>query len=848
MLEAALEEYLTLLEQGNVPTRQDFLARHPEFADELSEFLSNLQFLDTQLGALDDVPRRPAGPRRPQPSDRKTEAHQGTKAEVYLGGFKLIEEIGGGSQGAVYKAEQLGTRRIVALKVMREGVLATQSERRRFELEVELASRLKHPNIVQVYECGEDRGRRFYAMEYVEGNRLDDHVWSAGLGVEATVRLFLQVCDAVHHAHQHGVIHRDLKPSNVLVDGDGQVHILDFGLAKPVITDAGSAPDAVTRVGEFAGTWHYASPEQVKRDPSLVDVRSDVYALGVILYELLTRDLPYAIRDVPREVVARRILETPPARPRTLRPEMDDDLEKVVLYALAKESERRYQSAAALAADLRRFLEGSAVEAKRASSWYVFRKTIRRYRWRVAAGSVLVLSLAIYAVTVAILYERALSANATTQAKSAVVRDSERYTIERLDELHRLSNTLNHVAAVAPDLAPLRRWRMKTMDDPWPQWTPLLETMPDDLAEATRKTDHPHHDAAWVWLRDNEESLKGLAAEAVKSRFVPEVERSLVRDTTFFDHTGPALNILGISQALSARALQAAREDRHGAALESLEAARLLAMDLADGRLLHHKAASTLAREAIYDALLSLLTERAGDPRALEGYLAWVRNDPPLPHWQLALISERQRMAQACEQAVVATPRVPSGFLDISLLDENTGGIYSSEGLLPKLEPLSAAISPSEVISAVDFYLQEVEAWELLPFRQLEAAARTMNGRLREKAAGRLVAPLLPDLRAAFVQHARIRSKRAATMLAALIVEFQQAHSVWPPTLDALPVSGGPLSDPYIGTRFGYRASEGAVILYSINEDEVDNHGTPGRWGQPNTDVVFFQVSGGVNP
>ncbi|MEK7757120.1 MAG: serine/threonine-protein kinase, partial [Planctomycetota bacterium] len=450
-LEAILEDFLTRREDNEQPAPGEYLARHPEFAEELGQFFNDLEFVNTRLA---DERRTFPGLSLDGPGENyelritnyKTTNRAGSTMQLpAIGRFKVLEELGSGSQGVVYKAEQLGTKRIVALKIIREGAFASAVERRRFENEVQLASQLKHPNIVAIFECGRDQGRDFFAMEYVEGIPLDAYLSSRTLSVDETIQLLLQVCDGVNYAHQHGVIHRDLKPTNVIVDSHGKAHILDFGLAKRIVDEESVPAARVTQVGMFAGTWHYASPEQVRRDAGLLDVRSDVYALGVIFYEALTDAYPYPIDGESRAKIAEHILETIPLRPSAIRGDIDDDLDTIVLRALQKEPDRRYQSAAAFGEDLNRYLAGEAIEAKRDSHWYVLRMTLRRYRWQATAALVGVAVLVSFAVTVTILYAEATAARATTEVRSELVRSSQRYLVEKLDDLHRLSNAVREI-------------------------------------------------------------------------------------------------------------------------------------------------------------------------------------------------------------------------------------------------------------------------------------------------------------------------------------------------------------------------------------------------------------------
>ena len=310
-----------------------------------------------------------------------------------IGRYELVAEVSRGGQGVVYRARQPGTHRDVALKRLIAGSLATADTQRRFEREVEAVSSLHHPGVVTVYGLELVDGVPVLAMEWVDGVPIDQ--WANGEnGVrrdrDAVLRMFLAICDAVQHAHQNGIVHRDLKPSNILVDAAGQPRVLDFGLAK-AIGDR-RVDSFATRTGGFLGTPAYAAPEQHDGGSTRIDTRADVYALGVILFEMLTGERPHHPEDGIREYLEAVDREQLP-RPSSLRHDLDGEVDAITLKALARSPRDRFQSVGEFADDVRRYLAREPVLAHPPSTWYEVVKLVRRNRAVVALSAVLVVSI-----------------------------------------------------------------------------------------------------------------------------------------------------------------------------------------------------------------------------------------------------------------------------------------------------------------------------------------------------------------------------------------------------------------------------------------------------------------------
>jgi len=335
-----------------------------------------------------------------------------TPSPTAIEGYTILEELPRGGQAVVYKAVQEATHREVAIKVLLQGPYASNNAQLRFEREVDLAAHLRHPNIVTIYDSGIAKGQYFFAMEYIQGKPLDKYVRAEKLSLRDTMILFNKICAAVTYAHQHGVMHRDLKPGNIMVDAEGEPHILDFGLAKLTESSENNSYQKVTTSisGQIFGTLAYMSPEQTLGQPGAVDARTDIYSLGVILYKVLTDSFPYEVTGSMYSIL-RNITEIEPLKPSCIVPHLNSEAEAILLKALAKNPDFRYQSTAELERDIENWLQGLPVSARSDSSIYLLRKLISRHRYTstvIALLLVIVLGFSGFAVQIYFQYQKTI--------------------------------------------------------------------------------------------------------------------------------------------------------------------------------------------------------------------------------------------------------------------------------------------------------------------------------------------------------------------------------------------------------------------------------------------------------
>ena len=323
---------------GEAPDRDRLLREHPQ----LGSALDCLELLERMA---------------PQGACPQTQADAAAQALGDFGDYELLEEIGRGGMGVVFKARQKSLDRTVAIKMVLAGNLGSPEHLQRFQQEARATAKLQHPHIVHIHEVGQFDERHFFAMEYVDGISLARRIEQGPLDIDEAVRILTIMAGAVDHLHRQGIVHRDLKPSNILLDAQGRPHVSDFGLAKVF-----SADSTLTSSGVITGTPSYMSPEQAAGRNAQVGSASDTYSLGAILYEMLTGRPPFA-EDNPLDTLM-QVLSREPLLPRTINPKIPKPLQLICLKCLAKSPDARYASALALAEDLERFARGEPLEAR----------------------------------------------------------------------------------------------------------------------------------------------------------------------------------------------------------------------------------------------------------------------------------------------------------------------------------------------------------------------------------------------------------------------------------------------------------------------------------------------------
>src|SRR5262245_39486862 len=311
------------------------------------------------------------GATEPQVASRGSSAARSARMVTDFGDYELLEEIGRGGQGVVYRARQKGLNRTIALKVIGLGQWATQAHLKRFRREAEAAANMDHPCIVPIYDVGEREGSCYFSMKFIDGGQLDEVTKRTPISIRNAAELIAKLARTVQYAHEHGILHRDIKPGNILVDAKGEPHLTDFGLARLLETKS-----TITHTMDVLGTPSYMAPEQASGHNEKLTSATDVYGLGAVFYQLLTGHPPFAGGTTYETV--RLVLETEPRQPRLWNPKMDRELATICLKCLEKDPKRRYSSALALAEDLEHWLKHEPIRARRSGFFTHARKWVRR--------------------------------------------------------------------------------------------------------------------------------------------------------------------------------------------------------------------------------------------------------------------------------------------------------------------------------------------------------------------------------------------------------------------------------------------------------------------------------------
>jgi WD40 repeat protein/predicted Ser/Thr protein kinase len=385
---------------------------------------------------------------------------------VLAGQYRIIRVIGEGGMGTVFEAEQSRPRRTVALKALRRGYSSRQMLQR-FEHEMQILGRLHHPGIAQIYEAGAadpaEPDQAYFAMEFIHGLPLTEYAQHSHLSVAARLELLARVCDAIQHAHQKGIIHRDLKPSNILVEAGGQPKVLDFGVARTLDADA-DITSLHTSAGQLVGTLPYMSPEQVGGSDvpagDDVDTRTDVYSLGVLLFELLAQRRPLEFKGKSLPEAARVIREEAPPKLGAIDPTFRGDIETIAGKALEKDRTRRYQSAADMAADIRRHLAGEPIAARQDSALYIVRRRLRRYRSAVAAGAVFLVVISGMGIAAAL----QAGANGRLAVSEGLAKRQAEFALEHAESNRKRADEAAEAMAAQLRISSVERGRLEGMN------------------------------------------------------------------------------------------------------------------------------------------------------------------------------------------------------------------------------------------------------------------------------------------------------------------------------------------------------------------------------------------------
>lgn len=830
------------------------IAEHPGLMPELGEELARLAAHGGVTSAshaetVSDLPPAPDG---------------GSHGSIP--GYRIERKLSEGGQGVVYLAVQESTRRKVALKMMRGGALTGPGEKARFDREVQVLAHLSHPNIVAIHDSGTLLGGHFFVMDYIAGQPLDQYMQgpTAPREIRETLRLFGKICAAIHAAHLAGIIHRDLKPSNILVDAGGEPHVLDFGLAKVPLSDQEAT--LMTMTGLFVGSLPWASPEQAEASHGGVDVRTDVYSLGVIVFQMLTGCFPYDVTGDLHQV-QQRIVRAEPRRPRTLRREIDDEAETIILKCLSKDRERRYQSAGELARDIQNYLDDLPIEAKRDSIGYLVRKQLRRHRIPVAVTAGFLVLIVAGLVTSVALWRRAVVEGATARFHLETARREVNLSYDEFGDVIRrlrraedrlaLSSASRPVAVEESEGTVCREpsaWISNLL--PVPEETgvggagKLEPKIADAIARCSRNPADPACNAAFAWLRENRDRVASLSlgCRRLAFRFGSKYEGA----DLLIQRLLPMLSHVRFAgRVLVASALLHNRESAFQAAADDLYAAARFSRYAGDEPFTIGVLVEVAGRNCVYSAERSMVASAAERGAVPAAYRAFFERDLPLPSTEFAATGEASAMRQILSEVFGRSSDGALARLDVARFRDRMAMSLGKVGETPRFEVTEGMKRDAESLGyeeAVSIVTQGCDLLRLPESTPLEEVAAKNERVERLYADHPILAVVTPSFLRAIELQRELRVNRDASVIATAIFAFRDDHRRWPRTLDealaSFPVAPSDRA-PY-GHDFVYRIVDDAPLLYAVGRNGIDDGGrgrpfeSKADGTAPGDDVLFL--------
>ncbi|NOT01918.1 MAG: serine/threonine protein kinase [Phycisphaerales bacterium] len=737
-----------------------------------------------------------------------------------LPAYDITDRLQHGGQGVVYKAIQRSTNRPVAIKVLLFGPFATPTQRRRFVREVELASRLRHRNIVSIFDSGTAAGRQYVVMEFVEGMSIDDHVDWLACSPKDSVVLFAKVVRAVHAAHTAGIVHRDLKPSNILVDSDGEPRILDFGLARELSPISDEATDSTTTAQQAVGTLAYLSPELLSGNGG-GDVLSDVYALGIVFYRILTGCFPFSVHGTSEQIRERILQDEPQLVSRTLahgeghptqhRPHAVRDLDAIVNKALSKDTVYRYQSAASFADDLDRYLRGDVVVARATNRRYVLLRTVWRYRIAATVAAVILVGLGAVAATVVSLMVQRDVASATGSVRLEQERISAFGMLDMLESQEPYAQLFGQF--IADDLRG-SSWQAEAgrignaIEVHDGGLCSFVADCPMTVEMAIRNRAGPIPPNIAEWLSRNQSNLDGLAVELERAslRFPVSCDSTFALDTEY----GAVHQAVQLCSVFLLQAYACSDLENHALSIQNARAAERLAADIDRGISDRHKALAQRCYAQILGFARHVLV-RAAQTEQGTGYIEWIKGIREIPGCGTASHHMVIKVLQVANGSLVYDRRTTSPRLDLDLMNQLSGGFLSNVGAMtPRQRAAAESMTPEAVATLVRDFVETARQWDRLNLVELVEAVDACDKRLRTMRESNPVSLLLPFSGNGYVERLVLRAQRRALRLAAECLPNTGVQSA-----TACSESRGRIVDPITGGPFDVEMGGDDLVVRS---------------------------------